>query len=589
MVTFRRITYVFAAVLFGIGGSGYAQSDAARLHYIFEEEWIYQLETFPEFATSVGYPGQNHRWTDYSFEALEAHERHQRQLLEKLRTIERGSLSERDRLNYDLFRRDLELEIEGQQFPSELLPITQMRGIQQGAVNTLTRMPIRTAKDYKDILARIRGIEDWVDQTIALLRRGLEEGVTPPKITLRDVPNQFTSLSRGVLENNPLWTPFEDLPETISPPDRERILEEGRRAIRQHAAPAFKTLDMFFASEYLPDTTESIAATDRPDGEDWYAYLVRVMTTTNMTPKEIHELGLSEVKRIRAEMDRVIEESGFEGSFEEFTEFLRTDPQFYFTEKEDLLRAYRDIAKRVDPELVKLFGTLPRTPYGVKAIPEYTEKSQTTAYYMRGSLDAGLPGYFYANTYWLETRPKWEMEALTIHEAVPGHHLQISIAQELEGLPEFRKWTGPTAFVEGWGLYAESLGEEMGFYQDPYSKFGQLTYEIWRAIRLVVDTGMHAFGWSRQEAIDYFMANSGKQEHDITVEIDRYIAWPGQALAYKIGELTFKRLRAKAEAELGENFDIRAFHDALLENGALPMDVLEAQFEIWLETQKRMD
>jgi uncharacterized protein (DUF885 family) len=340
-------------------------------------------------------------------------------------------------------------------------------------------------------------------------------------------------------------------------------------------------------NDYLPGARDSIAISDLPDGQAWYAHNVKVRTTTDLTPKEIHAIGVSEVKRIRAEMDEVIKSSGFEGNFDEWCEYLRTDPQFYHTSAEELLRGYRDIAKRIDPELVKLFGHLPRNPYGIIPVPSYAEKSQTTAYYMSGSLAAGRPGYYFANTYALETRPKWEMEALTVHEAVPGHHLQISIAQELEDVPNFRKWGGYTAFVEGWGLYSESLGEELGLYQDPYSKFGQLTYEMWRAVRLVVDTGMHSLGWTREEAIDFFAANSSKSLHDITVEIDRYIVWPGQALAYKLGELKFKELRARATAELGDDFDIRAFHDACLENGALPLDVLDAHISDWIEEQKQ--
>jgi uncharacterized protein (DUF885 family) len=286
-------------------------------------------------------------------------------------------------------------------------------------------------------------------------------------------------------------------------------------------------------------------------------------------------------------MEKIIAQTGFKGSFNEFLEFLRTDSRFFYTDAEALLEGYRDIAKRIDPGLMSLFGTLPRTTYGVLPIPDYAAKSQTTAYYLQGAPEAGRPGYFYANTYALETRPKWEMEALTAHEAVPGHHLQIAIAQELDDLPEFRKHGGYTAFVEGWGLYAESLGEELGLYTDPYSKFGQLTYEMWRAVRLVVDTGMHALGWTRQEAIDFFAANSSKPLHDITVEIDRYIAWPGQALAYKIGELTFKRLKEEARQALADRFDIRQFHDVCLADGALPMELLETRVRVWIDSQKR--
>jgi uncharacterized protein (DUF885 family) len=325
---------------------------------------------------------------------------------------------------------------------------------------------------------------------------------------------------------------------------------------------------------------------DLPDGREWYAYKIHRYTTTYLSPEEIHEIGLSEVKRIRKKMEDIIAQVGFEGNFHEFTEFLRTDPQFYFSDAEDLIREYRDISKRADPELIKLFGRLPTLPYGVIPIPSYAEKSQTTAYYEGGSLMAGRPGYFYANTYNLKMRPKWEMEALTLHEAVPGHHLQIALALELGDLPEFRKHGGYTAYTEGWGLYAESLGEEMGFYENPYSKFGQLTYEMWRAICLVVDTGIHALGWSRQEAIDLFIENSSKTEHDVVVEVDRYIVWPGQALAYKIGELKIKELRAYAAGALDDAFDIREFHDELLGNGSLPLDLLEERMKKWVALQK---
>jgi len=312
---------------------------------------------------------------------------------------------------------------------------------------------------------------------------------------------------------------------------------------------------------------------------------VRHYTTTSLTPDEIFNIGQSEVKRIRQEMDRIISETGFEGDFTAFCEFLRTDDRFFFDTAEDLLREYRDISKRIDPELVKLFGKLPRLPYGVIPVPSYAEKSQTTAYYEPGSAEAGRPGYFYANTYDLKSRPRWEMEALTLHEAVPGHHLQISLAQELENIPKFRRHSWITAYGEGWALYSESLGEEMGFYADPYSKFGQLTYEMWRAIRLVVDVGIHVKGWSRQQAIDFFTENSSKTPHDIEVEIDRYIVWPGQALAYKIGELRITELRAFAEERLGESLDIRAFHDELLGYGCLPLDLLESRMRRWVEAQ----
>ena len=388
-------------------------------------------------------------------------------------------------------------------------------------------------------------------------------------------------------DKNAMLKAFTEIPAEISESDRQRLRAEAAKALKEKILPAFSKLYDFFAQTYLPHTRESIAMSELPEGKAWYAYNVRKQTTTPMTPQQIHELGLSEVKRIRHEMDKVIQQIGFKGSFAEFCKFLRTDPQFYYKDAESLLSGYRDIVKRADPELAHLFGKLPRLPYGVKAVPAYAEKSQTTAYYQPGSPQAGRPGWYFCNTYALDTRPKWEMEALSLHESVPGHHLQIALSQEMEEAPEFRKHGSYTAFVEGWGLYSESLGTEMGFYKDPYMKFGQLTYEIWRAVRLVVDTGMHSMGWSRQQAIDYFLANSSKNEHDITVEIDRYIVWPGQALAYKIGELKYKELRAYAAKELGTKFDIRQFHDRVLENGAVPLEVLDKRIREWVAGAKR--
>jgi len=462
------------------------------------------------------------------------------------------------------------------------MPINQMGGIQQGIPRLLAVMPKATAEDYGNIIARLEGIPRLVDQTIALMELGLERGITPPQITLRDVPQQVANLLTDDPLESPVLEPFRTLPGQLEDEARAELQQQAIAIFEEQVRPALERLRDFLRDEYLPGAVTSTARSDLPDGADWYAYAVSQYTTTNLSVEAIHQTGLAEVRRIRSQMDSIIEVTGFEGDFAEFAEFLRSDPRFFHTSAEALLAAYRDIAKRVDPQLPQLFGTLPRMPYGVIPIPSYAEKSQTTAYYQSGSHEAGRPGYFYANTYDLSSRPTWEMEALTIHEAVPGHHLQIALAHELEGVPKFRRFGGYTAFVEGWALYSESLGEEMGFYQDPYSKFGQLTYEIWRAIRLVVDTGMHALGWSRQDAIDFFKANTPKAEHDIVVEVDRYIVWPGQALAYKIGELKIKELRALGEAQLGDRFDIRAFHDEVLGQGALPLDLLQARIEQWI-------
>jgi len=471
-------------------------------------------------------------------------------------------------------------------FPEELLPLNQMAGVQQDVAQVLSIMPKAKASDFADMVARLEKSGVLVEQTLALLREGLSRKLTPPRITLRDVPQQVLNALPAEPRESAAFRPFQEMPAAIPAAEREALQGRALAAITNVLYPRFRELHRFLVEEYVPQSRESIACHDLPDGPAWYAHRVRRMTTTSLTPQQIHELGLAEVKRIRAEMDRVIAQTGFQGGFAGFLQFLRTDPQFYYERGTALLAGYRDISKRVDLELPKLFGRLPRLPYGVLPIPSYAEKSQTTAYYQPGAGAFGRPGVFYANTYDLRTRPKYEMEALTLHEAVPGHHLQIALAQELDGVPEFQKHSETTAFVEGWALYSEKLGEEMGFYTDPHAKFGQLTYEMWRAIRLVVDTGMHALGWSRERAIEFFKANAGKSEHDIVVEIDRYIVWPGQALAYKLGELKIRELRALAEKELGGQFDVRAFHDELLGKGALPLDVLEPRMKAWIEQVK---
>ncbi len=546
----------------------------------------YAMNEFPEFATYIGYPGDHGRWTDNSLAAHGQRDADQVRALEVLETIPRDELTATDRLNYDLLLQDIGEGVEGQRFQDELLAMTQLNGVQQQPAQLFAMMPTGSVAQVEDVLSRLAGIPALIANDIEAMRRGLAAGVTPPQVTLRDLPGQVEALAPADPMASALLVPFTKLPDSLGAAEQERLRGAAVAAYTESVAPAYRELHRFLVEEYLPGARQTIAARDLPDGDAWYAYNVKQMTTTELTPGQIHELGLSEVARIRAEMDRVIAESGFAGDFAAFTEFLRTDPQFYYTEPEDLLAGYRDIAKRADPELIKLFGSLPEVPYGVTPVPDFMAPSQTTAYYEPGSLDAGRPGQFFANTYKLDERPKWEMEALTLHEAVPGHHLQIALQQEIEDLPWFRRFGGETAFFEGWGLYAESLGTEMGFYRDPYSKFGQLTYEIWRAIRLVVDTGMHSLGWSRQQAIDYFIANTGKAEHDIVVEIDRYIVWPGQALAYKIGELKIKELRAYAESELGETFDIRALHDQLLVNGAVPLSVLETHIREWVATTK---
>jgi uncharacterized protein (DUF885 family) len=561
-----------------------------------EEDWKYWMAQYPETATIIGYPGQNARWTDYSQPAIDARNEYLERSVERLSAIDRSRLSADQQLDYDLYRELLQTAVDGLRFHNDaipfrtviphnlMMPINQLEGIQQDIPRVIGAMPAATRQDYENIVSRLQGVGSLVDQTIALMDRGLAARMTPPSIAVRDIPGQVTGQIVADPKQSPLLAAFTKWPAAVAESDRAGLTERATAAYETAVRPAFQKLHDFLAHRYLPACRQTTDAASLPEGAALYAYNVRWHTTTALTPPQIHEIGKSEVKRIRAEMDRIIKSLGFAGSFEEFGRFLRTDVRFYFTEADALLTEYRDISKRADPELARLFGRLPQTPYGVKAIPDAIAPSQTTAYYDQGAFNVGRPGYMYANTYKLEARPKWEMEALTLHEAVPGHHLQIALAQELQGLPEFRKNSSYTAYVEGWALYSESLGEEMGFYKDPYSKFGQLTYEMWRAIRLVVDTGLHSMGWTRQQAIEFFAANAAKTEQDIIVEVDRYIVWPGQALGYKIGQLKIQELRARAVRDLGERFDVRKFHDLILGEGAVPLDVLERRVQAWISS-----
>lgn len=559
--------------------------DSIRLHELFALDWDYTNIEYPESATYSGYKGQNDRWTDVSLAAIAQRRKELQNPMSVISSVNRASLSASDQLNYDLFRRGAEDAIAGTRFPSEELAIDARSGPQLLS-QTLELNPNATVKDYEDIVSRIDKLGAVVDETILLLQKGLAAKITAPRITLRDVPDQVKGLLTADPMQSPVLVTFTRFPTGIPAADQKRLTASAVKSYTEKVKPAYERLYTFLTKSYIPGARETVGMSALPDGAAWYAYNVRIQTTTNRTPAQIHETGLAEVKRIRGQMDSVMTSIGYKGTFAEFTNFLRTDPKFFFTDSADLVRAYRDIVKRIDPELIKMFGHLPRLPYGVNTIPSYSAKSATTAYYQPGSYDAGRPGYFYVNTYALNTRPKWEMEALSSHEAVPGHHLQIAIAQELTGVPDFRRFGGYTAFVEGWALYSESLGPSIGLYKDPYSKFGQLTYEMWRAIRLVIDTGIHAQGMSRQEAIDYFAANSAKTQNDIVVEVDRYITTPGQALAYKTGELEIKELRAYAEQQLGPRFDIREFHDEILGQGALPLDVLDARIRAWVSEKK---
>jgi len=572
---------------------GMKSEAAVELRAFLEQDWKRWMEEYPELATAVGYPGQNRRWTDDSPAGVAALEKHLHQGLAGLKKINRAALPTGEQLNFDLYEELLETTIEGLKYGDDpmpfrgvvpgnrWMPIDQM-GSPARVADLFAIMPHEKVSDYEDILARMETLHTPLEQTIWWMQEGLKRGYSPPKITLRDVPKQIADVTPADPMKSALLQPFQEFPPGIGAVDRERLTERAKQIYASSMAPAFQKMYDYLVNTYIPACRESIAATALPDGAAAYAYHIRWETTVNLTPLRIHELGLAEVKRIHGEMDKVIQSAGFKGSFHEFTEFLRTDPRFYYDKPEDLVNGYRIIAKKIDPGLALEFGKLPRLPYGVKPVPDYDAPSQTTGYYEPGSPEAHRPGYFNVNTYKLEARPKWEMEALSLHESVPGHHLQFALAQEQENVPEFRRQIGYSAFVEGWALYCEGLGENLGLYKDPYSKFGQLTYEMWRAVRLVVDTGMHSMGWTRQQSIDYFRENTGKTDQDITVEVDRYIVWPGQALAYKLGQLKIRELRMQAEKRQGAKFNVSAFHDAVLENGALPLSVLSAHLENWM-------
>jgi uncharacterized protein (DUF885 family) len=563
--------------------------ESKKLHALFKEDWEWGLEQFPEAATFLGDNRYNDRLTDLSPEAIDRRKAHEREMLARIDRIDRSRLSGQDLISYDLYLADKKFNVEGQQFPAEYKPISQMDGLQISFGQLAANTPFRNAKDYDSYLSRLAAFARQVDQAIALMKRGIETGWVQPAVPLRSIPSQIEGQISEDPARSPLFKPFTGFPEEVAAKERERYAGEGSRRIKEAVTPALKMLLAFMKDEYLPAARKDISAASLPKGAAFYQYAIRRHTTTGLSAKEIHETGLREVERIRREMSDIIRQVNFKESFQEFLNFLRTDPRFYYTKAEDLVEDYRDICKRADARLPELFAELPRNPYGVEVIPDYEAPAQTTAYYQPGAADGSRAGFYMVNTYRLDTRPKYEMEALSLHEAVPGHHTQISRAQELGTLPDFRRNAGYTAYVEGWALYAESLGSDMGFYKDPYSKFGQLTYEMWRACRLVVDTGMHAMGWSRERAINFMKENSAKTENDIVVEIDRYIVWPGQALAYKLGELKIKELRARAKSELGDRFDLRRFHNALLDDGPLPLDVLEQRINLWIAGQKRKE
>lgn len=565
--------------------SAIAHASDESLDAVISNHWDWVLEQYPEYRREYGDMSGNQSWTDLGADALEQRNADTQAFIEDLSRIDPASLSETAKLNQRMLTTELQEEVESYENGLHLIALN-MRSGPQHRYTMVERLPMATETDYVDWLARLEKLPEQLAQYQSLLQEGASKQRTQARIIIERIPNQLDVLIVEDPEDSPFWGVFESMPDTISAARASELRNRAAVIISKELVPAYAQFKGFIEETYLPSTRAQPGIGTLPGGKEVYALLARHFTTTDMTPEEIHNVGLAEVARIRGEMMEVIEEVGFEGDLNAFNDFLRNDPQFYYDTAEELLEGYQAVSKRLDPQLVKLFGKLPRMPYGVRPIAPELAPDTTTAFYMRPALDGSRPGWYYVNLYKPEVRPKYEMEVLSVHESVPGHHLQIALAQEIEGLPEFRRNSSVTAFIEGWGLYSERLGYDMGLYKDPYSRYGQLIYDMWRAVRLVVDTGIHYFGWSRQEAIDYFKDNAAKTEADIINEIDRYIGWPGQALAYKIGQLKMLEIRAIAEEELGARFDIRAFHDELLGAGAIPLDALEARMTRWIELEK---
>jgi uncharacterized protein (DUF885 family) len=584
------------AALLSVAVESRPMSPSAALSALIASEWEYELAHSPTYASVLGDRRWNDRWDDRSLGALAADHRHNLAVLKKLERISRSALSPSQRLDYDLFVRDRQWWVEAYQLGWHFVPTDHMGGLPEGvrqppgvqSANQLAeQLRFATIKDYEDWLARLRTFDRYVDQVIALMREGMRRKLVHPRIVLERIPAQIDKQLAGPVKKSGFYAPFAAFPRSISGSDRARLAAAADQAIRRQVRPALARFRDFVAREYVAAAPRAVGAWQWPRGQEIYEYWVRRYTTTDLTPEKLHAIGLAEVARLRREMERVKTTTGFRGDLAAFFRHLRKGRAFYYRSGEELLLHYRDLAKRIDPTLVKLFRTLPRMPYAVEPTPAEMAPDVTTGFYYPGARDGSRPGTYLVNLYRPETRPKWEMVPLTLHEAVPGHHLQTALAAEQARLPAFRRFGYYVAYGEGWALYCETLGDELGVLDDPYDRFGQLVYEMWRAVRLVVDTGMHAKRWSRAQALAYLLDNTPRQKLDATNEIDRYIATPGQALAYKVGQLKIRELRTRAERALGDRFDVRAFHDAVLLEGSLPLDVLERRIDAWIAAQRR--
>ncbi len=593
----KNLAAALLAVVLLVAGCGESKEEAATevvdsgavLHALFDEHFERNLEMNPLSATFIGDYRYNDRMANSnSAEYRAADEAMDKEFLARLLEIDRTQLNYQDQLSYDLFKINREQSLEGNQFPFHLQPINQFYSVTNFFVQLgsgTSAHPFKSVKDYDDFLSRADDYAGITDTIIANMKEGMQKGVTQPRILMEKLLPQINAHIVENVEDSNFWGPIKNMPEDFSAEDRERLTAAYEDKIMNTIVPAYQRVSNFLGDEYIAAARDTVGLSAQPNGSDWYAYMVRVRTTTDMSPDEIHQIGLDEVARIQDEMRGVMKQVGFEGDLKDFFEFVNTDDQFFYDDAEELIQGYRDMSDHITELSKSLFEVMPKTAFEVRRVEPFREASAAGGSYQAGTPDGSRPGIFYANAYDIKARGKWAMESLFLHEAIPGHHFQIMIQRENEDLPSFRRFGGFTAYTEGWGLYAESLGKELGVYTDPYQYFGGLNAELWRSIRLVVDTGLHAKHWSRQDVLDYMYANSAVAEARAVAEAERFMAIPGQALAYKVGQLKIRAIRNKAEAALGDKFNVKDFHTEVLKDGAMPLSMLESKIDLWIATQ----
>jgi uncharacterized protein (DUF885 family) len=581
-------TYVVLIAFAGSVGAAQNPPLDARvkaLNAIFSDYWEDLLKHQPDFASSIGDNRYNDQLPDYSVQAYNESLARGRAFLSRLTEVDAAGMTDQQQLSKDLLVRKLIEDQQQARFKPWELPVNQFYGLQTDLPQLVAQLSFNSDKDYDDYIARLKKVPLAFQQTTDDMSIGMEDHREPPAYLMQKVLTQVNTIANEKPQDSPFALPLKKFPASVSPPQQARIQEELLAAIAGQVNPAYVRFGKFLQTQYIPNGRNDPGLWSLPDGEAYYRFLVKQSTTTDLTPEQIHQIGIDQVKQDEEQLLAIAQKLGF-ADIKALEAAATKNPKLYPTSKDQLLDAYRGHLDQMRPKLPQLFGRLPKAPLVVMPVPEYAEKDQAAAYYEHGTPDGSRPGTVFINTYKFETRPLYSTEAIAYHEGLPGHHLQISIAQELTGIPQFRKYTYYTAYTEGWGLYAERLGKEIGFYQDPYNDYGRLEVDIWRAIRLVVDTGVHSKRWTRDQMVDYFHQHSAIPDADVQAEVDRYIAWPAQALGYKVGQLKLLELKAKAQQALGDRFDIRAFHDQVLDSGALPLDYLEQRIDTWIAQQK---